>query len=57
MAPVEAARKSRPPGLSKTVTLKGDFNHGYSSNSGRITLKGTLTITSGALMIENVQNQ
>jgi YD repeat-containing protein len=43
--------------LPKAVTLKGGFNQGYSSNSGKTTLKGSLTITSGSLTVENVQIQ
>jgi hypothetical protein len=43
--------------LPKAVILKGGFNQGYSSNSGKSTLKGTLTITSGSLTVENVQIQ
>jgi hypothetical protein len=41
-------------GLDKAVTLKGGYNQGYTSVSGRTTLNGILTIGRGSVTIEGV---
>jgi len=41
----------------KTVTLQGGFDSSYSTISGTTTLNGTLTISSGTLIIDNLTIQ
>lgn len=40
--------------LGKTFTLKGGFNDGYTSNTGTTTVAAPLTVTSGAVTVENL---
>lgn len=42
---------------SKAVSIKGGFNQEYTAISGRTTLKGTLTIAGGTVILENLQIQ
>lgn len=39
----------------KILVFKGGYNEGYTSNSSRTTLNGTLTISKGTLRVENLQ--
>lgn len=42
---------------NKTLIFKGGYDVGYSSNSGKTGVTGTLTISKGSLTVENLQIQ
>jgi hypothetical protein len=42
---------------NKAIILRGGYNEGYSAQSGKTILKGTLTISNGSLTVENLQVQ
>jgi hypothetical protein len=41
--------------INKTVTLKGGYGCGFSSNPGYTRVKGSLTISSGKVTVENIK--
>jgi hypothetical protein len=41
--------------INKTVTLKGGYGCGFSSNPGYTRVKGSLTISSGTVTVENIK--
>ena len=43
--------------IDKSITLSGGFNCDYSSTSGITTIQGTLSITAGSALIENIMLQ
>jgi hypothetical protein len=41
-------------GTNFAIAIKGGYNEGYTSNYGYTTLKGSLTVKSGALTVERL---